>query len=1082
ATSSDTNWLLANGAGIPDFNPGSTQYAWLEAQLADAESKSQFTFVQFHHVPYSVGPHGFPAGNGGNNAGFDTQSGQPVRILTSLFQQYGVDAVFSGHDEQYQHSLVSGIHFFDVGIGGDGLRGPSSGTDGSTGLASTNPYQVFTAHLDAPEVWSGVQLVSGGKHYGHMEVDVFIDTDGFWKASLEAAYSFPLMDSSGNVTGWERRVYSDAVTLVGAEANVAPVLDADGSPTLDSILGNVTNANNPGTLISDIIARMGPNGGITDANTNPSFGIAINGAQSTNGVWEYSTDGGTSWSNIGPVSNDAARLLASDANTRLRFVPNAGFLGEVKIAFVAWDQTDGVNGGTGITKGRGGNSTFSAAYEYASIFVVNAAPVLNNSGNPMLDQITLNLPNGSNPGTLVSDLIVRMGPSGGITDANPGALQGIAINGLSETANGVWEFTVNNGTNWTPIAVTGNFNARLLYADGNTRVRYVPNNGFLGEPKLAFVGWDRTTGANGGVASVNNRGGATPYSVAYELASIKVVNTAPVLTPSNSSTFDGILMNVPNGSNPGTLVSTLISRMGPSGGITDADPGSLQGIAVVGMSGTSTGTWQYTINGGATWAALGAPSSTVARLLAADGNTRIRYVPNAGFVGIAKIAFVGWDQTSGTNGAIVNAAGRGGTKPYSVAYDLATINVVASSTVLLSSSASSFGENGDSTTITASLTAPVDHDVYVTLGLGGTAGNNTGYRVTSNSSPIAIDGDFGDWDNNPNVVWGTDPFNDTHDTDTNGAGNTPLYVNHPDVDLRKFGVIHDDTNLYFYFESTGIIGRTQSSSVGTAGRYYVIVTMDVDQNDATGYQLHEGGYYPTTNGYDMNAEIEFYNAAFNTGHYLNHGATNQAEKDQAFADQSQGGYDPAHASDPTQGPFDPGFVNVLPGTYDYYTQWVYKNNDPANGGNDSITFVKDKGPVVLGIIETNLSADGHKLEMIVPYKGFLKDQLDNAIVDIGKSLDLSFSLEASGELAPGGQWASDTADPLNGYLLTAADETPVHVIRIPAGQTSGSLTITGLDDGVANPGRTAVVSVTDVVGTTESGQQEVTLDVIDDEV
>jgi len=137
---------------------------------------------------------------------------------------------------------------------------------------------------------------------------------------------------------------------------------------------------------------------------------------------------------------------------------------------------------------------------------------------------------------------------------------------------------------------------------------------------------------------------------------------------------------------------------------------------------------------------------------------------------------------------------------------------------------------------------------------------------------------------------------------------------------------------------------------------------------------------------------------------------------------------------------------------------------------------------VLGIIETKLSADGHKLEMIVPYKGFLKDQLNNAIVDIGKSLDLSFSLEGSGELAPGGQWASDTADPLNGYLLTAADETPVNVVRIPAGQTSGSLTITGLDDHVANSGRKAVVTVTGVVGATENGQQEVTLDVIDDEV
>jgi hypothetical protein len=82
-----------------------------------------------------------------------------------------------------------------------------------------------------------------------------------------------------------------------------------------------------------------------------------------------------------------------------------------------------------------------------------------------------------------------------------------------------------------------------------------------------------------------------------------------------------------------------------------------------------------------------------------------------------------------------------------------------------------------------------------------------------------------------------------------------------------------------------------------AGRYYAIVTTDVDQNDVTGYPLHEGGYYPTTGGYDMNAEIEYFNGVFNTGHYLNHGATDLASLNQAFADQSHGGYNPAQGPD-----------------------------------------------------------------------------------------------------------------------------------------------------------------------------------------
>ena len=146
----DTNFYLLGendslGGSAPDFGFSSQQYEWLEAQLLESQANSLFTFVIFHHVPYSVGPHGFPPGEDEN---FDNQSGVPVRTLTPLFMQYGVDAVFSGHDEMWERSEISGmeikpdsteegytIHFYDVGTGGDGLRGPIEGLD--------NPYQKF---------------------------------------------------------------------------------------------------------------------------------------------------------------------------------------------------------------------------------------------------------------------------------------------------------------------------------------------------------------------------------------------------------------------------------------------------------------------------------------------------------------------------------------------------------------------------------------------------------------------------------------------------------------------------------------------------------------------------------------------------------------------------------------------------------------------------------------------------------------------------------------------------------------------------------------------------------------------------
>ncbi|MFO1093830.1 MAG: metallophosphoesterase family protein [Planctomycetaceae bacterium] len=93
-TVSDTNHNLEPGAA-PDFNPGSEQYVWLKQQLADAQQKSRFTCVQYHHTAYGSGPHSVPFGQ----PGFSGQSGIAMRVLQPLFMQYGVDVVFKWHDE-----------------------------------------------------------------------------------------------------------------------------------------------------------------------------------------------------------------------------------------------------------------------------------------------------------------------------------------------------------------------------------------------------------------------------------------------------------------------------------------------------------------------------------------------------------------------------------------------------------------------------------------------------------------------------------------------------------------------------------------------------------------------------------------------------------------------------------------------------------------------------------------------------------------------------------------------------------------------------------------------------------------------
>jgi hypothetical protein len=222
----DTNHMLlgrgdVGGGASPGFGPGTEQYTWLERQLAEAQVHSAFTFVFFHHVPYSVGPHGWPAGktSSTDTGGVeDNQSGVPVRSLTPLFMRYGVDVLIAGHDEMWERSQIEGVeefadgterrhtfHVFDVGIAGDGLRGPTEGLE--------NPYQRFLAHADAPEVWKDGILRSGGKHYGHLEVDVLETRNGGWQAVLKPVHVFPLLDSGGRLQAIERRLYDDVITL-----------------------------------------------------------------------------------------------------------------------------------------------------------------------------------------------------------------------------------------------------------------------------------------------------------------------------------------------------------------------------------------------------------------------------------------------------------------------------------------------------------------------------------------------------------------------------------------------------------------------------------------------------------------------------------------------------------------------------------------------------------------------------------------------------------------------------------------------------------------------------------------------------
>ena len=111
----------------------------------------------------------------------------------------------------------------------------------------------------------------------------------------------------------------------------------------------------------------------------------------------------------------------------------------------------------------------------------------------------------------------------------------------------------------------------------------------------------------------------------------------------------------------------------------DPDAGAKRGIAVVGLTGTADGQWQFSTNGGAKWTAMGLIAD--ARALLLRDTDLIRFVPNKDFVGVRTIVYRAWDQTRGSAGqyADLTAAGAvGGAGAVGPETDSAAVTVTPS--------------------------------------------------------------------------------------------------------------------------------------------------------------------------------------------------------------------------------------------------------------------------------------------------------------------------------------------------------------------------------------------------------------------
>ncbi len=145
---------------------------------------------------------------------------------------------------------------------------------------------------------------------------------------------------------------NDAPTFVESTGPVVPIKSIQ-----------ATNQDHGGVLVQDILKDDSNDPIIDDDDKDSKEGIAVTEVTG-DGTWQYKQSDTDTWSSIASIPGGHGLLLAADAETKVRFVPNENFDADLpapNIEFRAWDQTGEPTAGDIIELGAGGEiSPFSA--------------------------------------------------------------------------------------------------------------------------------------------------------------------------------------------------------------------------------------------------------------------------------------------------------------------------------------------------------------------------------------------------------------------------------------------------------------------------------------------------------------------------------------------------------------------------------------------------------------------------------------------------------------------------------------------------------------------------------------------------
>ncbi len=482
--------------------------------------------------------------------------------------------------------------------------------------------------------------VSAANATNELQNLVFTPNPGPPNQTINTTFQLQVTDSfSPNNTA------TDSNTVVDVQSVQPPTLT--GSNPLPAIPENVADGADGGTQVENLPQGVGP-----------SSGIAITATDDTNGLWQWSTDG-THWHTIPAVNglNPAAPLqpsvflLASSDFIRFLPTPNSNFTGTATITYVAWNQASGrVDMVNNPTK-RPLNRDLSPTTATASITVFPVITIGGTTTTSSLDDQT------STPftTTTISDSVTTENVTVTITEQrliNGVAFPASLVDGSLSGSGGV--LTNNGDGTYTLTGTAAQVQSEL--------------ESLVFTPTLHQVA-DGSTVTTQFTIQVADATFAPVNTASNPGTQLTVTGTTPPVL-NRAIDFTSIPENIASTSESGQMVSSLINA-------TDAD-GHQVGIAIT-AADNSEGQWYYSADSGGSWSAISSVTATMPLLLAP--NDLLLFAPNANFFGTAKIQFLAWDQTVGSNGGTADPTTPPSSGAFSSTSGTSTIQVVAPATI-----------------------------------------------------------------------------------------------------------------------------------------------------------------------------------------------------------------------------------------------------------------------------------------------------------------------------------------------------------------------------------------------------------------